>query len=202
MLIRILTVLPVLAAIFFAGCNKSKSEQAAPGDSEHRQLRAAPATGTTAGSETENAVTAGPTRKPALPGPGGGPTPPWVTVGPALSPDAKVETATSGLKYIDLTVGTGASPRRGDTVEVHYTGWLTDGKKFDSSKDRGQPFSFTLGMGEVIKGWDEGVASMKVGGRRKLVIPSDLAYGARNIGNGLIPPNSTLIFEVELLRVK
>jgi len=110
-------------------------------------------------------------------------------------------TTPSGLKYIDHVIGTGASPVPGAVVTVHYTGWLMDGKKFDSSVDRGQPFQFTIGVGQVIKGWDEGVMSMKVGGKRTLVIPPDLGYGAQNVG-GLIPPHSTLKFEVELLSVK
>jgi peptidylprolyl isomerase len=111
------------------------------------------------------------------------------------------ETTASGLQYVDTKVGTGASPQKGQTAVVHYTGWLLDGKKFDSSKDRGQPFSFAVGRGEVIKGWDEGVATMKVGGVRNLVIPPDLAYGARGAG-GVIPPNATLKFEVELLEIR
>lgn len=110
-------------------------------------------------------------------------------------------TTASGLKYTDLQVGQGDEARAGKTVEVHYTGWLENGTKFDSSKDRGQPFKFPLGAGHVIRGWDEGVAGMKVGGKRKLVIPSELGYGARGAG-GVIPPNATLIFEVELLGVK
>ncbi|MFN0122194.1 MAG: FKBP-type peptidyl-prolyl cis-trans isomerase [Blastocatellia bacterium] len=109
-------------------------------------------------------------------------------------------TTDSGLKYIDIVVGTGPSPTPGETTVVHYTGTLTDGTKFDSSVDRGQPFSFPIGMGRVIKGWDEGVMSMKVGGKRKLTIPPQLGYGAR--ANGPIPANATLIFEVELLGVK
>jgi FKBP-type peptidyl-prolyl cis-trans isomerase len=113
----------------------------------------------------------------------------------------KVVTTKSGLKYEDLKEGNGAEAKKGDTVEVHYTGWLTDGKKFDSSLDRGQPFSFRLGAGQVIKGWDEGVASMKVGGKRKLMIPPELGYGARGAGN-VIPPNAELVFEVELLKIK
>ena len=107
----------------------------------------------------------------------------------------------SGLKYIDQEVGTGDVAVAGKTASVHYTGWLENGKKFDSSVDRGQPFSFPLGAGRVIKGWDEGVQGMKVGGKRKLTIPSDLGYGSRGAG-GVIPANATLIFDVELLGVR
>src|ERR1700722_20372043 len=114
-------------------------------------------------------------------------------------------TTPSGLRIIDVKVGTGPVPQAGQTVTVHYTGWLfVDGKKgnkFDSSLDRGQPFSFTIGQGEVIKGWDEGVATMHVGGKRTLIIPPTLGYGASGAG-GVIPPNATLIFDVELLGVK
>jgi peptidylprolyl isomerase len=110
-------------------------------------------------------------------------------------------TTASGLEYEDIAEGTGESPQPGKTVTVHYTGTFPDGRKFDSSRDRNQPFSFTIGRGQVIKGWDEGVMSMKVGGRRKLTIPPDLGYGARGAG-GVIPPNATLLFDVELLGVK
>jgi FKBP-type peptidyl-prolyl cis-trans isomerase len=110
-------------------------------------------------------------------------------------------TTASGLVIEELLVGEGAEARSGQTVSVHYTGWLTDGKKFDSSKDRKQPFDFPLGGGRVIAGWDEGVAGMKIGGRRKLTIPPALGYGARGAG-GVIPPNATLVFEVELLALK
>ena len=104
------------------------------------------------------------------------------------------------LQIEDLVVGTGEVAKSGDTVTVHYTGWLTDGTKFDSSVDRHQPFVFNLGAGQVIAGWDQGVAGMKVGGKRKLTIPSELGYGARGAG-GVIPPNATLVFDVELIKV-
>jgi peptidylprolyl isomerase len=114
---------------------------------------------------------------------------------------AKAMTTESGLRYEDITVGTGQSPQSGQDVTVHYTGTLVDGTKFDSSLDRGQPFTFKIGVGQVIKGWDEGVMTMKVGGKRKLVIPPQLGYGARRMGDK-IPPNSTLVFEIELISVK
>jgi peptidylprolyl isomerase len=109
-------------------------------------------------------------------------------------------TTASGLQYWDIVVGTGATAAPGNTVKVHYSGFLTTGAKFDSSRDRGEPFSFPLGTGQVIKGWDEGVAGMKVGGQRQLRIPPQLGYGAAGAG-GVIPPNATLIFDVELLDV-
>jgi FKBP-type peptidyl-prolyl cis-trans isomerase len=109
-------------------------------------------------------------------------------------------TTASGLKYIDEVIGAGNSPKPGQTVSVHYTGTLENGTKFDSSVDRGQPYEFRIGTGVVIKGWDEGIMTMKPGGKRRLIVPPDLAYGAQ--GRPQIPPNSTLIFEVELLNVK
>ncbi|TLY33891.1 MAG: FKBP-type peptidyl-prolyl cis-trans isomerase [Nitrospirae bacterium] len=112
-----------------------------------------------------------------------------------------VITTRSGLKYKDLIVGTGPVAKAGQTVTVHYTGWLLDGKKFDSSRDRNRPFSFRLGAGQVIKGWDEGIAGMRVGGKRKLRVPPRLGYGAKGSGP-FIPPNATLLYEIELLRVE
>jgi len=120
-------------------------------------------------------------------------------------PAPKPVTTSSGLQIIDTKVGTGASPRPNQTAVVHYTGWLytngAKGQKFDSSVDRGEPFEFPVGQGRVIKGWDEGVASMKIGGKRTLIVPPGLGYGARGAG-GAIPPNATLMFDVELLGVK
>ncbi|MBL8566825.1 MAG: FKBP-type peptidyl-prolyl cis-trans isomerase [Hyphomicrobiaceae bacterium] len=123
----------------------------------------------------------------------------------AQAAEKTMTTSASGLQIQDTVAGTGASPKTGQTCVMHYTGWLYEngakGAKFDSSVDRGQPFAFTIGVGQVIKGWDEGVASMKVGGKRTLIIPPQLGYGARGAGR-VIPPNATLLFEVELLGIQ
>lgn len=121
--------------------------------------------------------------------------------GVCLADEAPVVTTPSGLQYTDLKKGTGREAHVGETAIVHYTGWLTDGTKFDSSRDRGEPFGFRLGAGRVIKGWDEGVEGMRIGGMRKLTIPPQLGYGPSGAA-GVIPPNATLVFEVELLDLR
>ena len=135
-------------------------------------------------------------------------TPPAKPAAPAAAEkkESKMTKTPSGLQYEDTVVGTGASPKTGQTCVMHYSGWLFEngakkGRPFDSSVDRGQPFEFPIGQGRVIQGWDEGVATMKVGGKRTLVIPPAIGYGSRGAG-GVIPPNATLLFEVELLGVK
>jgi FKBP-type peptidyl-prolyl cis-trans isomerase len=139
---------------------------------------------------------------PATPAPTPGPSGSAITFAPSLGVDLKTMTTTpSGLAYKDAKVGAGPVAKAGQTATVQYTGWLPDGTKFDSSRDRNEPFNFPIGAGHVIKGWDEGVAGMKVGGRRLLVIPPSLGYGAQGAG-GVIPPNATLVFDVELLGVK
>lgn len=120
---------------------------------------------------------------------------------PTVPPDAKMVTTPSGLQYVDLKVGSGGAAKAGQTATVNYTGWLTDGKKFDASSDHGQAFSFPLGSGQVIKGWDEGVVNMQIGGERLLIVPQSLGYGPRGAG-GVIPPCATLIFDVQLVSLK
>jgi len=138
-----------------------------------------------------------PTKKPATRTTAARPNPnaPTKVTGPGTK-------TASGLQYWDIKVGTGATAAAGQKVKVHYTGWLTNGKKFDSSVGSGKPFEFTLGQGDVIKGWDEGVAGMKVGGKRQLHIPPDLSYGANGTPDGTIPPNAPLIFDVQLMGVE
>ncbi len=151
------------------------------------------------GDETPPAEAPAPAEPAAKATPAQAPTPAAATTQETAptAPEPELVTTASGLKYQELKVGSGQEARSGRLVEVHYTGWLEDGKKFDSSRDRGRPFSFSLGAGKVIKGWDEGVVGMRVGGKRKLIIPPQLGYGERGAG-GVIPPNATLIFEVEL----
>jgi peptidylprolyl isomerase len=173
-------LVPALALMLLVGCAGQKAKQ------ENTQGNAAPARSAATPAQTQQAV---PTPERSSP------------VAPTPTTDAQTKTLPSGLKYVDLVVGTGEAPKPGQVVSVHYTGWLVNGRKFDSSLDRGTPFQFTLGKGEVIKGWDEGVATMKVGGKRKLIIPPAMGYGPRGAG-GVIPPDAILIFEVELLGVK
>lgn len=123
------------------------------------------------------------------------------SLSPVLAEEDNPTVTPSGLQYLDLVKGSGREAHVGETASVHYTGWLKDGTKFDSSVDRGQPFQFRLGAGRVIKGWDEGVVGMNIGSKRKLIIPPNLGYGARGAGR-IIPPNATLIFEVELLDLR
>jgi peptidylprolyl isomerase len=123
-----------------------------------------------------------------------------IPAGGLLTMDETVIQTPSGLQYVEIAEGTGAAPKTGDSVSVHYTGRLTSGQKFDSSHDRGAPIVFPIGLGRVIKGWDEGVGSMRVGGKRKLIIPAHLGYGERGAG-GVIPPGATLVFEVDLVGV-
>ena len=118
---------------------------------------------------------------------------------PRIQPESAYTVTESGLLIFDFEIGTGSFPAPGFNVAVEYEAWLVDGTKFDSSRDRGEPFIFPVGVGQVIAGWDEGVATMRFGGSRQLIIPPALAYGVNSAGNGLIPPNSTLIFEIELL---
>lgn len=162
-------------------------------------LAAAGCAGRNGGSRSEDSATPQTTTQAAqTPAPAQQPAPPKMEA-PKM-PENTVTTP-SGLQYADLVVGTGATPKQGQLAVVHYTGWLTNGTKFDSSLDRGQPFTFPLGQKRVIAGWDEGVATMQVGGKRRLTIPPNLAYGERGAG-GVIPPNATLVFDVELLDIR
>ena len=183
-MIRSTRWLAVLAVCALAGCNQSKND-----------------TGTSSGSTSSSSTTSGSsaTTTESSTGMGAGAT--TTTPAPATAAAGKEVTMPNGLKIEDQVVGTGAEAGDGMKVSVHYTGWLTNGTKFDSSRDRNEPFEFTLGKGQVIRGWDEGVKGMKVGGKRKLTIPPDLGYGAAGAG-GVIPPNATLVFDVELLGVQ
>jgi hypothetical protein len=165
------------------------------------QATRAPAASAAASAVTPVQATATQTVAPGTCPDAAAPVPVSIPGIPPIPADAKAVTTPSGLQYIDIVAGTGPVAGKGQTASVQYTGWLTDGKKFDSSRDRGQPFPFPLGGGQVIKGWDEGVAGMHVGGQRRLIIPQQLAYGVKG-GGGVIPPCATLIFDVELLGLR
>ncbi|WP_353259589.1 FKBP-type peptidyl-prolyl cis-trans isomerase [Prochlorothrix hollandica] len=175
-----LGVMALSVALFFTVQLSNKSPEATALDP----------TPTSTPAVVDTATSGSATPEPATPGPDS-PSP--------STEDTDLITTPSGLQYRDLVEGTGATPQAGQTVVVHYTGTLENGKKFDSSLDRNSPFQFRLGAGQVIKGWDEGLATMKVGGKRQLVIPPDLGYGNRAVGP--IPAGSTLLFDVELLRI-
>jgi peptidylprolyl isomerase len=188
----------IVAALALAACDNAKNDQnASASASPTTTVNVAAASGAAATDTTSTNSTTTTTTTTTN---GASAAPAGTT---SISTDAKVTTK-DGLKYTVLTQGAANAKvaKSGDQVSVHYTGWLPNGKKFDSSRDHNQPFQFALGAGQVIKGWDEGVAGMKVGEKRKLVIPAELGYGERGAGNGDIPPNSTLIFEVELLDIK
>jgi FKBP-type peptidyl-prolyl cis-trans isomerase FkpA len=177
---RLTRTWPALACVIaLAGCNQSSTQTSTTGTTTTTTTQVTPPGGTSAGSTAAA---------------GGG-------AQAGTAPAAQEVTMPSGLKYQDIKVGDGAVAEQGMLATVDYTGWLTDGTKFDSSKDRGQTFDFKLGAGQVIRGWDEGVKGMRVGGVRKLTIPPELGYGAQGAG-GVIPPNATLVFEVELHGVK
>ncbi len=175
------------ALLSLAGCGGEPESNSVPSS---KSAETGP--GTMESGSTAPPSTTGDAAKPAEPSAEGGPT---------KVDESKLKSASSGLKYAVLTEGKGGEAKAGQRVEVHYTGWLqSDGTKFDSSVDRNEPFTFSLGAGEVIKGWDEGVQGMKEGEKRQLVVPAPLGYGDAAAPGGKIPPNSTLIFEVELLK--
>jgi len=180
----------VITCCAIAACNETSNTQQSsnPGEATSSPSLAASTETTTPTPTTTPTITASPT----------------TTSTPATTKtDAKnTVTTASGLKYVDLKVGSGATPKTGQTISVHYTGTLENGTKFDSSRDRNEPIEFPLGTGKVIPGWDEGLSTMKVGGRRQLIIPGKLGYGATGTPDGTIPPNATLLFDVELMGIK
>lgn len=185
---RVLTVLTL--ALLLAACGRVETTAQPDGTPINGDVTSLPNTSATTDTGVVPPAGAAPTAGVASAAP----------AAPTKIDPSQIKTLPDGLKYADLTPGTGAEATAGKQVQVHYTGWLENGTKFDSSLDRGEPFPLTLGGGQVIKGWDEGLVGMKVGGKRQLIIPPDLGYGAQ--AQGPIPANSTLIFEVEMLDVK
>ena len=183
-------IMTLAAAAVFAACGSDSKKSTPTASSKTPSTQASPATG---GVKPGASATVSNSAPPAQQSDGNAPGI------PPLKGD--IQSTADGLRYIDEKAGDGAEPKSGQTVTVQYTGWLTSGTKFDSSRDRNQPFSFTLGQGQVIKGWDEGLATMKIGGRRRLIIPAALAYGPAG-RPPTIPQNSTLIFDVELISAK
>jgi peptidylprolyl isomerase len=201
LILATLIVSAVALGAFLAGCNETKSQSETAGAKTTEGAAAKQAADEHAGHAHGPGEHPTSTQQADVQATGAGTSASEPAAAAPAASSAHVVTTASGLKYEDLRLGTGPSPNPGQIAVVHYTGWLTNGTKFDSSLDRGQPFEFPIGQGRVIKGWDEGVATMKVGGKRKLMIPPALGYGSSGAGN-VIPPNSELIFEVELLGVK
>lgn len=200
MTMRVLALIAALGVLTLAGCNKQESSTTEVKTETPADAAEAPAADATPDAAATPAADAAAPAAPAAPGAEAAAPAADATAAPAAPAAGGEVTLPGGTKYVDEVVGTGAEAVPGKTVSVHYTGTLTDGTKFDSSRDRNEPFNFPLGGGRVIKGWDEGVAGMKVGGKRKLTIPPTQGYGEQDMGK--IPPNSTLLFDVELMGVE
>jgi peptidylprolyl isomerase len=193
--------LVALAPFALSGCGQSKEKADTAAGGEKAAATHEQAGGQMTGQATDGQAGGAQTTEQAGAAAGGQAAEPAAGAGSGSPTPGRIVTTASGLKYEDLVLGDGPSPQPGQIATVHYTGWLKDGTEFDSSGKRGTPFEFKVGQGQVIKGWDEGVSTMKVGGKRRLIIPPDLAYGAAGAGN-VIPPNAELTFDVQLLTVR